>query len=36
MNFFNTKNKAWFVFFIITSYSFLGFFLGFIIWKYVL
>ncbi|MFN3289964.1 MAG: hypothetical protein ACK410_05970 [Acinetobacter sp.] len=36
MNFLLKKNRAWFVFFIITLYSFLGFFLGFIIWEYLL
>ena len=36
MNFLLKKNRAWFVFFIITLYSFLGFFLGFIIWEYFL
>ena len=36
MDFLFKKNKAWFVFFIITIYSFLGFFIGFVIWEYVL
>ena len=36
MRFFRQKNKASFVFFIITLYAFLGFGLGFIIWEYVL
>ena len=36
LNFLLKKNRAWFVFFIITLYSFLGFFLGFIIWEYFL
>ncbi|MDM1758000.1 MULTISPECIES: hypothetical protein [unclassified Acinetobacter] len=36
MNFLKKKNKASFVFFIITLYSFLGFALGYIIWEFIL
>jgi hypothetical protein len=36
MNYLRRKNNAFFVFFIITLYSFLGFFLGYIIWEYFL
>ncbi|MDM1247289.1 hypothetical protein ACFODO_09710 [Acinetobacter sichuanensis] len=36
MNFLRKNNKASFVFFIITAYSFLGFGLGYIIWEYLL
>ncbi|ENV59363.1 hypothetical protein [Acinetobacter soli] len=36
MNFLFRKNKAWFVFFIITFYSILGFFMGYLIWEYAL
>ncbi|WP_426453088.1 hypothetical protein ACPF64_10395 [Acinetobacter sp. KB005] len=36
MNILKKKNKASFVFFIITLYSFIGFGLGFIIWEYLL
>ncbi|WP_228140731.1 hypothetical protein [Acinetobacter sp. TGL-Y2] len=36
MNYFKKKNKAAFVFFIITLYSVIGFIIGHIIWKYVL
>ncbi len=36
MSFFKSTNKAWFVFFIITLYSLLGFTLGYIIWEFVL
>ncbi|MFW1950950.1 hypothetical protein [Acinetobacter beijerinckii] len=36
MSFLRKKNKASFVFFIITLYSLLGFGIGFIIWEYFL
>lgn len=36
MSFLHKKNKASFVFFIITLYSCIGFSLGYIIWEYVL
>ncbi|MDK1684609.1 MULTISPECIES: hypothetical protein [Acinetobacter] len=36
MSFLTKKNKASFVFFIITLYSFIGFGLGYIIWEYFL
>ncbi|WP_174558688.1 hypothetical protein [Acinetobacter bouvetii] len=36
MSFWKKKNKASFVFFIITLYSFLGFGIGFVIWEFVL
>lgn len=36
VNFLKKKNKAFFVFFIITLYSIIGFILGHIIWRYVL
>ncbi|CAI3114042.1 hypothetical protein [Acinetobacter] len=36
MNILKKKNKASFVFFIITLYSFIGFGLGYIIWEYFL
>jgi hypothetical protein len=36
MSFLNKKNKASFVFFIITLYAFLGFGLGYLIWEYLL
>ncbi|MFN4093459.1 MAG: hypothetical protein ACK4FO_03150 [Acinetobacter johnsonii] len=36
MNFLLQKNKAWFVFFIISLYSLIGFFIGFIIWEFLL
>ncbi|WP_086183098.1 hypothetical protein [Acinetobacter sp. ANC 4558] len=36
MSYFKTKNKASFVFMIITLYSFIGFGLGYIIWEYLL
>lgn len=36
LNFFKKKNKASFVFFIITLYSFLGFGIGYVIWEYFL
>ncbi|WP_092766106.1 MULTISPECIES: hypothetical protein [unclassified Acinetobacter] len=35
MNFLKKKNKASFVFFIITAYSCLGFGLGYLIWEYL-
>jgi hypothetical protein len=36
MNFFKRKNKASFVFFIITAYAILGFLLGYLITQFVL
>ncbi|WP_171406750.1 hypothetical protein [Acinetobacter guerrae] len=36
MSFLKQKNKASFVFFIITLYAFLGFGIGYIIWEYML
>ncbi|MFW1859979.1 hypothetical protein [Acinetobacter defluvii] len=36
MSFLREKNKASFVFFIITAYSLLGFGLGYIIWEFIL
>ncbi len=36
MSFLRKKNKASFVFFIITAYSLLGFSLGYIIWEFIL
>ncbi|MDQ8936058.1 hypothetical protein [Acinetobacter rudis] len=34
MSMLNKKNKASFVFFIITLYAFIGFGIGYIIWEY--
>lgn len=34
MNFLKKKNKASFVFFIITFYALIGFGLGYLIWEY--
>ncbi|WP_086374379.1 MULTISPECIES: hypothetical protein [unclassified Acinetobacter] len=36
MSFWKKKNKASFVYFIITSYSLLGFGIGYVIWEFVL
>ncbi|WP_151830814.1 hypothetical protein [Acinetobacter ursingii] len=36
MQFLKQKNKASFVFFIITLYAFLGFAIGYVIWEYFL
>ncbi|WOE32200.1 MULTISPECIES: hypothetical protein [unclassified Acinetobacter] len=36
MNYLKKKNKASFVFLIITLYSLIGFILGYIIWEYLL
>ncbi|SPL69617.1 hypothetical protein [Acinetobacter stercoris] len=36
LDFLKKKNKASFVFFIITLYSIIGFTLGYIIWEYLL
>ncbi|WP_413784495.1 hypothetical protein [Acinetobacter sp. S54] len=36
MRFLKQKNKASFVFLIITLYAFLGFGIGYIIWEYLL
>jgi len=36
MNSLKKKNKASFVFFIITLYAFIGFGLGYLIWEYIL
>ncbi|MBU3847726.1 MAG: hypothetical protein H9855_12295 [Candidatus Acinetobacter avistercoris] len=36
MNSLKKKNKAFFVFFIITLYSIIGFILGHLIWTYLL
>ncbi|NHB56843.1 hypothetical protein [Acinetobacter shaoyimingii] len=36
MKYLKKKNKASFVFFIITLYSFIGFFIGYVIWEFIL